>query len=244
MAQMNQLFDSDTAKKSVDKLDIDITGYLKEEDAEIECFKKFIQDILFQQLSDRNTIDNFYYVYKFILSRYSESSTNYISAYQNLNCLSALTSREPTRDEFIISELENRIDKEDLLLDVYEFFDDLISENIFKRLEQLYKYRQETGFSIESLKTMLLFLYKSRIKAKQTITIDDSGIFHCQWHSKREDVFIFIFYEDRSAEYLFFKNTINPKAKPYHRSGFGPIEEIIENEINKKVFDELILDVT
>ncbi len=175
--------------------------------------------------AERNKVFGFNYKYK-------TASTN--------------TVKEITTGEASYIELEKHTSLEEIFIDIYGLFNATFADVIYYRLIQLYDFYKEdedpgkADFSIDSLKTMLFFLYKAKIKRLPSITIDDSGNFHCTWKKGSNTTFILAFFTNRCSEFLYTISASETFPIPFQKSGYGHINEIVISEIQKNVFEELL----
>ena len=156
------------------------------------------------------------------------------------------TVKEITIGEVSSFDLEKHTSLEEIFIDIYGLFNAPFADMIYYRLIQLYDFYiededpEKADFSIDSLKTMLFFLYKSKIKRLPSITIDDSGNFHCTWRKGSNTTFILAFFKNRCAEFLYAIIASETFPIPFHKSGYGHIDEIVISEFQKNVFEELL----
>lgn len=160
--------------------------------------------------------------------------------------VSTITAKEITEGEASYIELEKRTNLEEVFIDIYGLFNATFADVIYNRLIQLYDFYiededpEKADFSINSLKTMLFFFYKSETRKVPSITIDDSGNFHCTWKKGNNTTFILAFFPNRCAEFLYSIRASETFPIPFHKSGYGHIDEIVISEIQKNVFEELL----
>lgn len=136
--------------------------------------------------------------------------------------------------------------KEEILIYLRKLLPNSICDQVVNRLKELFIYWEEDTdsekgeISIESLKTMILFLANVPLKREPIITLDESGMFHCKWEKNNSISLLLVFHSDRSAEYLLTQLSDFYKDRPQIMTGSGHINEILEKHIQTKTFFHLI----
>ena len=106
-----------------------------------------------------------------------------------------------------------------------------------QRIKELFTMIKEDQEMVEkiptakfSLLSMDAFFNKAGIVADPSITIDDSGLFHCSWRLEYGD-FLLVFSPNCTVEFSYtFDSTLRP-CRYYQKSGMGFNKYVIENEL-------------
>jgi hypothetical protein len=91
------------------------------------------------------------------------------------------------------------------LNELIEFTRNNFPKYLAERITELKDSEPEEEISIESLKSMLLFLFSIKKFKKPTITLNDAGTFQARWKTGRNNSLTTSFIESWSLNYVIFK---------------------------------------
>lgn len=103
------------------------------------------------------------------------------------------------------SEFKSRIASIFNFSELIEFTRNSFPEYLAKRITELKDSEPEEEISIESLKSMLLFLFSIKKFKKPTITLNDTGTFQARWKTGRNNLLTTSFIDNWSLNYVIFK---------------------------------------
>ncbi|MBF0230802.1 MAG: hypothetical protein HQK63_14635 [Desulfamplus sp.] len=107
--------------------------------------------------------------------------------------------------ELDINTLKNYLDKAVSYNDLVEFGKNRFPIYLFDRLTELKQLEEEGEISLDSLKSMLLFLISIKNLKKPVITLNDMGIFQASWKKDRNNLLTTSFTENWSLNYVLFR---------------------------------------
>ena len=166
------------------------------------------------------------------------------------NILKVIESHQPIVT--IHQEKQNRLSLEDLkksnnLDDILKIAKIFFSEkkSLFNRLEQLIgffnKEEEECEVSVESLKSMLVFLSKKGKFNSPSITLSEDGIFQANWRKDNLNLITLRFKNENFADYLIFESsqhTDKPEISNGSKTVFKLVEDIKKLNLNYLIEDK------
>lgn len=103
------------------------------------------------------------------------------------------------------NKFKSRIESIFKFSELIEFTRNNFPNYLAERISELKNSDPEEEVSIDSLKSMLLFLFSIRKFKKPTITLNDMGIFQTRWKTDRNNSMTTSFIENWSLNYVIFK---------------------------------------
>ena len=93
-------------------------------------------------------------------------------------------------------------------LDFIKLKDDYFSKRI-RELKELCDLEEDDELSLESLKTMFLFIGSlENISKPDSLTVSESGLFYLEWEKDKNDSLNFRFKKDYYLDYVIFKPSL------------------------------------
>jgi len=131
------------------------------------------------------------------------------------------TYSDITESEFnkFRNKLKNVMNLNEALTLAESFFSD--AQYLFKRIKELsdmFDEEEDSPISIDSLKSMLTFLFLINEFFKPILTLNESGMFHTSWKKDNNNLITLRFKEEESLDYVIFRDSRHGK-KPIILNG-------------------------
>ncbi|MBF0376513.1 MAG: hypothetical protein HQK72_03415 [Desulfamplus sp.] len=104
-----------------------------------------------------------------------------------------------------LNTFKNNLEKAVSYNDLVEFGRNRFPIYLFDRLTELKQLEEDGEISLDSLKSMLLFLLSIKNLKKPVITLNDMGIFQASWKKDRNNLLTTSFIKNWSLNYVLFR---------------------------------------